>query len=150
MIHLEPLEEPTQPGVYFVEVCQYPSANADSRAYKVYNYTLDAEWYDLRHASLHGAIVYGWYGPLDEDFMHEGEPDEEGYYVAHVQPWPNAAPHVYEVRPAVWRRGEWHDEYGWTKQQGNVIRWDGPFPQLVPPPPWVAQHEKELAEEIGL
>ena len=151
MLQLEPLDDPIQPGLYVVEVCQYPKANADSRAYRLFEFDPVKKWTDPKYPRGYDPVIYAWYGPIEASKMEPiFDPEEMGYYAVHLQPWPRESPQYTELNFCVWRRGAWYDVYGWAKQYGNVLGWLGPFPLLPVEMPWLQQHEKELAEEIGL
>lgn len=150
-IQLEVLDDPVEPGFYMVEVCEYPTANLYGRAYQVFYLDDAAQWHEQRHPARAEMVVHGWYGPIAFDDMEAlDDPTEMGYYVAWLQPWPKQTPEHKELRVCIWRRGQWYDAYGWAKQYGEVLGWLGPFPLLRVELPWVRQHEKEEAEEIGL
>lgn len=152
-VQLEVLDDPVEPGPYIVEVCEYPTARADARAYHVYRFDERHGWLERLHAARTEAIVYGWHGPLLLDDLESlDDPTETGYYAVWLQPYPgkHAAPNFKEMRVCIWRRGAWYDQYGWAKQHGNVLGWLGPFPMLNVELPWKRQHEKEEAEDIGL
>lgn len=152
-LQLEVLDDPTEPGSYMVEVCEYPTARADARAYHVFRLDEEGSWHEQRHPARKDMIVYGWHGPLDIDQLESlDDPTQLGYYVVLLQPWPgkHGAPHFKELRVCIWRRGAWYDQYGWAKQYGNVLGWLGPFPMLQVELPWRRMHEKEEAEDIGL
>ena len=149
-IQLEVLEDATEPGAYMVEVCEYPAANDQRRAYQVFRLDERNGWQERMHPARRESIIYGWYGPIQLDDLEAlDDPSEMGYYVVLLQPWPGQTPKFKELRVCVWRRDAWHDQYGFAKQYGNVLGWVGPFPWLVETH-WLKQHEKELAEEIGL
>lgn len=153
MIDLEALEEATEPGHYFVQLCEYPAANKRARAYQIYRLDERHGWWERMGGARKEAIIFGWHGPLRlEDMETFDDPTETGYYAVWLQPWPgkHAAPNFKEFRVCIWRRGAWHDQYGWAKQHGNVLGWIGPFPMLPIEVPWVKQNEKEEAEDIGL
>lgn len=150
-IQLEVLDDPVEPGFYIVEVCEYPAANADRRAYHVFQLDECGEWHEQRHPARKEMVVYGWHGPLDvAQFESLEDPTETGYYAVWLQPWPGQTPHFKEMRVCIWRRGAWYDQYGWAKHYGNVLGWIGPFPMLRGDLPWLRKHEQEEAEEIGL
>lgn len=150
-IQLEVLDDPTEPGYYIVEVCEFPTANADRREYHLFQLDEDGKWFEQRHPARKDMIVYGWHGPIAiSDLEALEDPQQMGYYAVLLQPWPNQTPKFKEMRVCIWRRGAWYDRYGWSKQYGNVLGWAGPFPMLSVEPVWVKQHEKEEAEEIGL
>lgn len=149
-VELEALEDANEPGVYLVQVCEYPAANKQMRAYQVYTLDDMMDWCQQRGARAHG-IVYGWHGPLraaDTEVLDD--PTETGYYAVWMQPWPAQTPKFKEMRVCVWRNDTWYDQYGWAKQYGNVLGWVGPFPMLPIEPQWLLQHEAEQAAEIGL
>jgi hypothetical protein len=151
MKQLEVLEDPKTPGFYMVQRHPYPGINANSVEYVVDEFKARVGFISQLHPSLKQCVVDGWFGPIAHDDLDIFDtPTEEGYYVGLLQPWPNQSPTYHKLEVLVWRRGNWYDKYGWAKQYGNVYGWIGPFPMLVPAQPWVAQHEKELAEEIGL
>lgn len=150
-IQLEVLDDPVEPGFYVVEVCEYPAANADRRAYHVFQLDECGEWHEQRHPARKEMVVYGWHGPLAlADMESLDDPTQVGYYVAWLQPWPSQSPHIKEMRVCIWRRGAWYDQYGWAKQYGNVLGWIGPFPMLRGDLPWLRMHEQEEAGDIGL
>lgn len=150
MIELESLEDPSAPGTYLVQVCEYPAANKQMRAYQVYQFA-DNHWQEQRGGARAHGVVYGHVGPLRAAQMESlDDPTEVGYYVVWMQPWPGQSPHLKQMRVCVWRRGVWHDQYGWAKEYGSVLGWLGPFPMLRPEPQWLLQHEAEEAAEIGL
>ena len=150
-IQLEVLDDPVEPGFYIVEVCEYPAANADRRAYQLFRLDDKAQWHEQRHPARKEMIVYGWHGPLVlADMESLDDPTQVGYYAVWLQPWPGQSPHFKEMRVCIWRRGAWYDQYGWAKQYGNVLGWVGPFPMLRAELPWLRMHEKEEAEDIGL
>ena len=151
MKQLEVLEDPTVAGNYMVEVCEYPVANKDARAYQLFRLDDRAQWHEQRHPARADMIVHGWHGPIALDDLEAfDDPTEMGYYVVLLQPWPGQSPNVKEMRVCIWRRGAWYDQYGWAKQYGNVLGWGGPFPLLRVELPWMRQHEREEAEDIGL
>lgn len=148
---LEVLDDPTEPGHYLVEVCEFPTANPNRREYRVFQLDERAQWIEQKHPARAHMIVYGWHGPIAlNDLEALDDPQQLGYYVVWLQPWPNQAPKTRELRVCIWRRGAWYDRYGWSKQYGNVLGWAGPFPMLSGEPAWLKQHEKEEAEEVGL
>lgn len=148
---LEVLDDPVEPGSYIVEVCEYPTARSDARAYHIYRFDDRAQWHEQRHPARKEMIVYGWHGPLVlADMESLDDPTQVGYYAVWLQPWPGQSPHFKEMRVCIWRRGAWYDQYGWAKQYGNVLGWVGPFPMLRAELPWLRMHEKEEAEDIGL
>lgn len=150
MIELEALDDVTEAGFYLVQVCEYPEANAKSRAYQVYEFNERHEWFEKLHGARAHAQVYGWHGPLHLGDMEVlDDPTEMGYYAVLLQPWPNQTPKYKQFRVCVWRRDAWHDQYGFAKQYGNVLGWIGPF-QALPVMHWLKQHEQEEAEDIGL
>lgn len=150
-IQLEVLDDPVEPGHYIVEVCEYPTANAAARSYRVFRLDDSGQWQEQRHPARSETIVYGWHGPLSLNDMESlDDPTQVGYYVVWLQPWPGQSPHFKELRVCIWRRGAWYDCYGWAQQYGNVLGWVGPFPMLRVELPWIRQHEKEEAEDIGI
>lgn len=150
MIELESLEDASEDGFYLVQVCEYPDADKKRRVYQVYRFNEQHEWFERLHGARTHAVIYGWHGPLRLANMEAlDDPNEMGYYVVLLQPWPGQSPKFKEFRVCVWRRGAWYDQYGFAKQYGNVIAWAGPF-QSLPETPWLAQHEREEAEDIGL
>jgi len=158
MIDLESLDDVTAEGFYFVQVCEYPAADAKRRAYQVYRFNTDVGerfeategWFEKLHGARAHAQVYGWFGPLHLGDMEVlDDPTEMGYYAVLLQPWPGQSPKFKEFRVCVWRRGVWHDQYGFAKQYGNVLGWVGPFPAL-PVMPWMKLQEQQEAEDIGL
>lgn len=159
MIELESLEDVSVEGFYFVQVCDYPTIAPKARANHVFRFNpglgeqfgQTEGWFEKLHGSRAYTRVYGWYGPLRlRDMEVLDDPSEMGYYAVLLQPWPNQSPKFKEFRVCVWRRNAWYDQYGWAKQYGNVLGWIGPFPMLPEAPPWLKQHEKEEAEDIGL
>lgn len=150
MIELEALDDVTEAGHYMVQVCEYPAADAKRRTYQVFQFNDQYEWWEKLHGARSHAVVYGWHGPLRLKNMEPLEdPTETGYYAVLLQPFPGQTPKFKQFRVCVWRRGAWYDQYGFAKQYGNVLAWAGPFPEL-PVTHWLAQHEKEEAEDIGL
>lgn len=152
-VQLEVLEDPTEPGFYMIEVCEYPQARADARSYHVFQLDEGGEWRERNHPARKEMVVYGWHGPLDVAQLESLEdPTELGYYAVLLQPWPGqyGNPAYKEMRVCIWRRGAWYDQYGWAKQYGNVLGWLGPFPMLQVELPWLRMHEQEEAAEIGL
>lgn len=152
-VQLEVLDDPTEPGLYMVEVCEYPTANAAARAYQLFRLDEHGNWHEQRHPARKEMIVYGWHGPLDAGNLEAlDDPTQVGYYVVLLQPYPgpHAAPHFKELRVCIWRRDTWYDQYGWAKQHGNVLGWYGPFPMLRVELPWLRMHEQEEAGDIGL
>lgn len=148
-LYLEVLDDPTEHGYYVVEVCEYPAANKDARAYHVFQF--NGEWVDGKQPARNGMVVHAWFGPVQLDELEALEdPEKLGYYVVLLQPWPNTSPNAYRTEICIWRRGAWYDKYGWAKQYGNVLGWLGPLPMLRVELPWVRQHQKEEAEDIGL
>lgn len=151
-VQLEVLDDPSAPGFYMVEVCDYPTANHNTRSYHVFQFDGHYfEWCEGRHPSRKNMIVYGWHGPIELDQLETlDDPTATGYYVVLLQPWPGQSPHYKKLEVCIWRRGAWYDKYGWAKQYGNILGWLGPFPMLQVDVPWVRQNEKEEAEDIGL
>jgi len=147
---LEVLDDPSKAGAYLVELCEYPAANPDARTYQVFRFE-EPSWVETQMPSRSAAVVHGWYGPLDAKQLESlDDPFEMGYYVVLLQPWPAQTPSYKRMEVCVWRRGTWYDKYGFAKQYGNVFGWIGPFPMLRVDLPWLRQHEKEEAEDIGL